>query len=92
MHARSTRQFPQFPPLAFAGPPPNAELLAITERVLEAFFLDGATSADCPRCLGATPSLRKEDFGVDTKAGGTHLPSQHLLKYRHLSARVITTT
>src|SRR6185436_6654216 len=62
-------------PLPLAEPAPDAELLAVGERVLQALVLDLTAPAHALGLPGRCPSLREEEVGIDPQAVGPLLPA-----------------
>ena len=60
-------------PLAHAAP--DAELLAVDQRVLEAVLTHDATPADLLGLAGGRAPLGKEQVGIDSEAVGVLLPA-----------------
>src|SRR5690606_40858031 len=64
------------PPLTLAHAAPDAELLAVAQRVLEALPAHDAATTDFLRFTRGRTALRKEQIGVDTEAVGEVLPGR----------------
>src|SRR5437763_783876 len=58
---------------------PDAELLMVTERVLQALEADGAAGTDGLGLPGGGPALGEEQLGVDAQTVGPLLPATLLL-------------
>ena len=65
---------PDAAPLPLRHAAPDAELLAVPQRVLQAVGLDLAAVADALGLLGGGPPLREEQVGIDPQAVGALLP------------------
>ena len=65
--------------LALGQPAPDAELLAVVERVLQALHAHHAPAADLLGLPGGRSPLREEQVGVDPEAVGLVLPTALIL-------------
>lgn len=71
LRARAT----QTATLALGKTAPNAELLAVDERVLEAFVAHDAAAAHLFGFAGRSTAFGKEEIGINAKAVGFVLPT-----------------
>src|SRR5687767_14607929 len=63
------------PALALAHPAPDAELLAVAQRVLQAVLAHHAAAAHLLGLPGRGAPLREEEIGIDAQAVGVVLPA-----------------